>query len=791
MQVKVSASVRSAFRWVRKRVSIVWLRRILGGLVVLIIAFIVFIQPPSSAPQDALRILDRNGRLLYEVRGDEGLRQSLPYDRIPKHIIHAVTAIEDREFFEHHGVSAKAILRAAKQNVQEGRIISGGSTITQQLVKNLVKPTSRGYLYKAYEAILAFKLDHQLSKEQILTDYLNSSYFGHQAYGIAAAAKTYFGKDVSELSLSESTLLIGLLQSPSRYDPFRSIDRAKKRQAFVLQAMTDTNVITQAQADDAQAERIRLAPDVIDIEAPHFVMWVTSDETTEDYDDALRTTLDLSLQHEVETIVKNHIDRLKDKRVTSAAVVVLDAHTGDILSMAGSADYFDAEHDGAVNAAISQRQPGSAIKPFTYAAALMRGHTAATTVADVETQFFTQSGNPYIPRNYDYGYHGLVRYREALANSYNIAAVKVLERIGVESLMNLLRQAGITTVTETPGHYGLALTLGDAEVTLLELTQAYGVFARGGKTLSVRSRLDEPVSDGHQTLSQDVAWIISDILSDTQARLAEFGESDALSFPFPVAVKTGTTRNSRDNWTVGYTPDRIVGVWVGNADNSPMLGTSGVTGAGPIFHDVMMKAMQNIPHRNFEKPDNIVETRICKLSGKLATELCPHTMTEYFARGKEPNEWDDVYRRVRIDSRNGLLASDACDESFVHSAVFAIFPQEVEKWARENGLLQPPSDYSPLCSDHTVRDHGNIIITRPHNGSSFLIDPLIPEDAQQLILQASASSGIRQIEWFVDDRPAGIGQSPDFIRRVPLVKGPHTIKARSSDDEAVAYINVE
>ncbi len=738
--------------------------------------------------------------MLYEVRGqDSGSFKFVPLAQMPSSLVQAVIAIEDRDFYAHGGISLKAITRAAWQNITSGEIISGGSTLTQQAVRNRLHPTRRTFLYKIKEAFLALKLEQALSKEEILESYLNTSYFGHQAYGIAAAAKIYFGKSPQELSLAESAMLAGVLQSPSSLDPFVNMKRAKERQKRVLDAMREVH--PEIAYDEALQEPITLTKNRIAIRAPHFVMHV-QERSPASFEQAghLRTTLDLDLQADIEAIVRRKLEELKDKNVTSSAVVVLDAKTGDVLSMVGSADYFDTEHDGAVNVALSSRQPGSTIKPFTYALALMRGETAATTIADVETQFFTEEGNPYTPRNYDYGEHGLVRYREALANSYNIAAVKVAEKVGVPALLSFLKSAGIGTFTQAPDHYGLALTLGDAEVTLLDLTAAYGMFARGGVTLVPRMMAADPVQAGTRVLDAKVAWLISDILSDNQARLPEFGEDGPLSFGVPVAAKTGTTRNSRDNWTIGYSADVVVGVWVGNADNSPMRGTSGVTGAGPIFHDVMVTALKRYPPASFAQPSGIVRQQICRMSGKLPTPDCPQSIFEFFVAGTEPKEKDDLFRAVIIDTRNGLLASATCDPQFTKRQVFAVFPPEVKTWARESGWPSVPTAESPLCAGkegiegkerqesskssipslHSLPALPSFVhILSPQPNDSFKLDILIPDEHEFVIFKAQASDEITTIDWFVDGKKVGTGSAPDFRFAWRPIRGTHRIEAKN------------
>jgi penicillin-binding protein 1C len=734
-----------------------------------------------------VRILDRNEKLLYEKRrSDFGSQIFLESEKIPQNIIDAIIAVEDKSFYSHSGISLKGIARAAWQNYSAGKIVSGGSTITQQLVRNRLEPEKRNYLYKAKEALLAIKLETRLNKEEILEAYLNSAYFGHQAYGIQAASQIYYEKNAAELSLAESAFLVGLIQSPSNYDPYKNYSAAKERQARVIDAMP----LTDEEKKELKKHPIKLGSGKIAIKAPHFVMWII-DRYGDINDTEIRTTLDLDLQMEIEQIVERHLEQLEDKNVSSAAVVILDAKNGDLLTMVGSADYFDAEHDGAVNVALSNRQPGSALKPFTYSLALKNGDTAATTIADIETQFFTQDGNPYIPRNYDYGYHGLVRYREALANSYNIPAVKVLEKVGVENLLHFLQKAGLTTLNQTPDHYGLALTLGDGEVKLLELTQAYGMLARDGKTLPVKTLLDEEAEESKRLLDEKIAWLITDILDDDIARLPEFGEGGPLEFGFPVAAKTGTTRNSRDNWTFGYTDNRVVGVWVGNADNTPMRGTSGITGAGPIFHDSMIAAMKNLSKKSFKQPEDIIQREICKLSGKLPTKYCPHKMMEWFINGTEPKDHDDLYSPVEIDSRNNYMAGQDCPGEFTETEVFVLFPPELKTWARENGWPSPPTRYSPLCLPREEKTGSWLTIEKPNKGESFLLDPMIPDENEKIILTASASDDIEEIEWYIDGKSIGTATPPSFHHEWQPEKGLHIITAKGKEEESRISITIQ
>ncbi len=730
------------------------------------------INPDNS---QSTQILDRNGKLLYEIRPENlGSRMPISLSEIPDKIQKLVINTEDKDFYSHNGVNPKSIARAIWQNWEAGEVISGGSTITQQLVRNRLQPEVRNYSYKISEIYYALRLEHIFSKDEILEQYLNSVYFGRQAYGINSASKAYFDKNPSDLSWAECAFLVGLIQSPNRTD----INQNLVRRDFILDSAYANNIFTDAEYGESKSEEIWLVDYHVPINAPHFVMWLV--ENFELNSEQIYTTLDLDLQNKIQEIVKEEIAKLEEKNVNSGAVIVLDSHTGEILSMIGSVDYFDIENDGAVNVATSPRQPGSALKPFTYALALENGATPATTVADIESRFQTADGNPYTPRNYDYRYHGLVRYREALANSYNIPAVKVVEKVGVQNLLNLLKASGIKTLNKSPEHYGLALTLGAGEVSLLDLTSAYGIFANDGNTLIPVALLNQekPISD--QVISSETAWLISDILADNNARLPQFGQNSALEFDFPVSAKTGTTRNSRDNWLIGFNSDYLVGVWVGNPDNAPMRDTSGVTGAGPIFHAVMSELAQHNPPKNFAKPAGIISKEICRISGMLPNEHC-ETILEYFRVGTEPKKEDDIYQKIRIDKRNNLLAGKNCPNDFVQEKVFMNFPSELEKWARENNYQTPPKRFSPLCPED--ENNKKIVITKPYHTDSFKLDPLVPDQNEKIIFEARAS--VENVDWYVDDEWVGQGSEPDYSFEWKPEKGSHkiTVKTQEHSDE--------
>lgn len=543
----------------------------------------------AMRPTETFKIFDRNGILLFESLDEaSGRSTTLGLEQIPESLKTAFLSIEDKRFYEHSGVDFRAILRAVWQNISTGEIVSGGSTITQQLVRNLVGINQkRTVSQKVKESLFALKISRFFSKDQLFEAYLNTIYFGGLAYGVEAASWQYFNKSAVNLDLAESALLAGLPQAPNRLNPFKHFDAAVKRQKEVLSAMLENNVITQDAYDGALEETLTLSYGSPSKKAPHFVDMVLSDlGYGQSLTGSLSTTLDYGLQERTETILQSDLSFLSHRGIGNAATVIIDIHTGGVLAMVGSADFSSRSIQGEVNVATSLRQPGSSIKPLVYAAAFEKGWTPETVIVDEPVQYSTPEGLPYSPKNFDLTYHGPVTTAQALSRSLNVPAVKTMDFVGVSSFLRLARLFGITTFTESPEHYGLSLALGSAEVTLVELTHATSVFARGGQQIPLVyavGKMPEPV----RVVSAQTAAFLSAILSNNELRLPEFGEENPLHFSFTVAAKTGTTRNFRDNWTIGFTDDYAVGVWAGNTRGEAMEGVSGISGAAPIFYKLM------------------------------------------------------------------------------------------------------------------------------------------------------------------------------------------------------------
>lgn len=645
------------------------------------------------------KILDRNGKLLYEIYSDKN-RTPINLSDLPPYVTQASIAIEDKNFYRHYGFDFGGMTRAVS-NIIFRRRLQGGSTITQQLVKVTLLTPKRTIYRKIREAILTIATEVVYKKDQILEMYLNHIPYGGTAYGIESASHTYFGKDAKELSLAEATLLAGLPAAPSAYSPFGSHpERAIQRQQEVLRRMVEEKFITQEQADKASNEELNYATKEINIKAPHFVFYVKdlladkySTQTIERGGLRVTTTLDLDLHEKAQASLSAEINKLTRYRVGNGAALITNPATGEILSMIGSRDYFNATQGGQVNVTIRERQPGSSIKPLNYATAFeTKKLTPGSMLLDVPTCFSVTGQPPYCPKNYDGTFRGPVQERFALGNSLNIHAVKTLAINTLDTFIATASAMGISTWKDT-SRYGLSLTLGGGEVTMLDLATAYGTLANQGvrvdpqpilkvedytgkvlesynpeETLEEVKNLTEINGDPDQfdvekkiqrVMHRAPAYLISHILLDNNARSAAFGtHSELVVGNQVVSVKTGTTNDLRDNWTVGYTPEFLVAVWVGNNDNTPMNRNlvSGVTGAAPIWNDIMRSVLLGRKPVWPEKPSDVVGTNICQISGLLPDPNAPcQTRFEYFWKGTEPKTLDNVIARdIWINPATGL-----------------------------------------------------------------------------------------------------------------------------------------
>lgn len=566
---------------------------------------------------------DRNGKLLYRFYEGKN-RTPVKLSDIPKSLIYATIAMEDKNFYSHFGVDFFGIVRATLSLIQDGEV-QGGSTITQQLIKNTLLTPERTVQRKIKEIILAFWAERIFSKDEILEMYFNEVPYGGATWGIAAASQTYFGKKVSDLNLAESAFLAGLPASPTTYSPYgTNPNLAKSRQAQALRRMVEDGFISQETSNQAFSEALDIKPPATEINAPHFVMYVRS-RLAEKYGERfvsqgglkVITTLDLNLQEKTEEIVSEEVEKIKNLKVSNGAALITDAKTGQILSMVGSKNYWDT-NGGNFNVTTALRQPGSSIKPVTYATAFRLGFSPGNTLLDTPVSF-KNFWETYTPSNYDGKFRGPVSVRTALASSLNVPAVKMLSLVGLPEMLRTARELGITTLNDV-NRYGLSLTLGGGEIKMVDMMAVYGAFSQMGKRHTLKEVLkitdtkgniieDNTGPDGETVIQPAVAYLITDILSDNKARTPVFGSNSLLNIPgHQVAVKTGTTDNKRDNWTFGYTPEFVVGVWVGNNDNSPMDPrlASGITGAAPIWNRIMNEILKDRIPVAFQKPEGVI-----------------------------------------------------------------------------------------------------------------------------------------------------------------------------------------
>jgi penicillin-binding protein 1C len=694
-------------------------KKLLGTAAVAFVAIAVWIrcgQVPEIRSETTATILDRNGEVLYEPLSSRGSRTTW-VTAVPEHVAKATIAAEDRRFERHIGIDPVSVLRALAHNVRARGVVEGGSTITQQVAKQLLAPSSRTWSAKLREAVVALRLEHRYSKREILALYCNLVPYGQQTNGIARASDRYFGCSPDQLTIAQAAYLAALPQRPG------SPKRAAARQQLVLRRMHDLGMITNDEYKTATAERLVFDRGNRRLIAPHFVQHVLQRSRRSG---EIVTTLDATLQRQVQGIIAAHRQELLRHGAHSTAVVVLDNRTGEWLAWEGSGDYFGEDFGGAIDGVTTPRQPGSTLKPFTYAVAFEKGMTPATVIADVPSHFATaESGVVYTPRNYDGRFRGPLRARAALAGSENVPAVAVLAQVGPETLLRFLRRSGFTGLARTADYYGVGLTLGDAEVTLEQLVSAYAALARGGVAISPHALKGSPAPTT-RVLSQRTAFWVTDILSDEHAREYVFGSGGSLDFPFPVAAKTGTSQAYHDNWTIGYTRDITVGVWVGNFDREALRNSSGITGAAPIFHDVMLAAVRRTGVDEaaiVDRPDDLEQQPVCALSGLRPSLHCPNV----------ESEWLPSANRVEFCS-----------------------------WHRAE-VVELPGEYRGTTSARTAAPK-RLRVLSPANGATYLIDPTLKREFQALRLRANTD-----VEWTVD------GKRCDG--EWPLYGGKHTITA--------------
>lgn len=780
---------------------------LIAGILFTVFAFVIFAKdlpsPTRLTERDSslsTKIYDRNDKLLYDIYGDKN-RALVKWNELPKYVKDATIAIEDKDFYKHKGFSIVGIARASV-SILFFRDIQGGSTITQQVVKNTLLSPEQTLTRKLKEFFLAVQVERKYTKDEILQIYLNEVPYGGTAWGIEAAAQTYFSKEAKDLTLTEAVVLAGFPQRPSFFSPYGTNPEAYKGRAEdVARRMREDGYITEEQEEQLKSEitaGIQFAPNDEGISAPHFVFYVRellSEKYGEKFVEQgglrVKTSLDLELQDKAQRIVKEEVDKLSDFRVGNGAAVVMDPTKGEILAMVGSKDYFAKDYDGQVNVSTALRQPGSALKPFTYVTGFKAGYTPSTVIMDVLTEFPGGQGQPpYKPVNYDGKYRGPQQVRFALGNSLNVTAVKMTALVGVKNMLRTAYDSGIKSLEPTDENlkrFGLAITLGGGEVKLLELTNGYATLANEGKhiepiaILEVRDKSGKILEeikdrDEKQVIGEEESFLISHILSDNNARSAVFGPSSLLNVPGrTVAVKTGTTDDKRDNWAVGYTPSVAVGVWVGNNDNSPMNPAiaSGVTGATPIWNKIMREATANKPAEGFTKPDNVVALEIDAVGGGLPCREHPKR-SEYFKKGTEPTR--DCLVQKTLDGREYFVFLEFDP---VSSDGRNRWQEAIDEWVKtQDSKYQPPSELKnePTKNPDDIKVH----IRKPDNDK---------EANNPVEVEADIETGrkITKAEFYVDgtlrDTKSGSASNVKFSYNFsPANKGKHKVRVKAYNE---------
>lgn len=740
----------------------------------------------------SVQITDSGGRDLYEMRGPE-YRQArwVPLREISHWLLLTTIFKEDRSFLLHHGIDPRALVQSLWSNLRHRRVVRGASTITMQTAKIVSRRSRRTLWRKAVEAVMALKMEILHDKQEILELYLNRVYYGNQQFGCEAAARFYFGRSASELSLAQSAYLTVVMPSPSASNPLRRSGDVQRRAQALLAAMARRGWIDREAYEIARRERVETIRPPRPFWAPQFVQRVLSEQGNAVYGlSRITTSLDLGMQREAGGILQANLAFLRDRGVHQGAVLVLDNATGQWLVWVGSADYWDERYGGQIDGCDILRQPGSALKPFLYATAFRHGFQPASILPDIRQSYRDTNNIFYVPKNYTREYSGPQRARVALGSSLNQPAVFLLSRIGTPIFMQSLHNFGFASLDRGDRYYGLGLALGSGEVTLRELVRAYAVLARGGVDLPPRSvlgrfnargePLDEEAPTARRVIDERTAYLVSSILSDNNARGLGFNEESPLAFPYQVAAKTGTSEGYRDNFCVGYTRRFTVGVWVGNFTGSEMYNVSGVSGAGPIFHAVMdmlhHRRLGGLPYgeRSLEPaPQGMVKVRICPLSGMMPSGDCPNSVEEWFLPENEPHIACDWHVLVAVDKRNSRLAGMDTPPQQVDTRLFFRVPALFSQWAAENDMPPPPREISHL-------GRWEFKISNPANGGILQSLPDLPPQFQSIRLQLKTDLRRGVVHWLVDDQPLAAATWP-FQVRWPIRRGTHVITARCDD----------
>jgi penicillin-binding protein 1C len=718
---------------------------LVSGLLLRTLPYLAPIHAADLVQDDqAVEFRDRNGLPLGTLlTRDQDHTAVVRLNDVSPHLIQAILAAEDQRFYHHGAIDPKAGMRAIAEAIQARQIVSGASTITMQLAR-MIEPIPRTAWGKVQEIWLSWRLVAGMSKDNILQAYLNRLPMGGNIYGVEAAARVYFGVPARDLNLAQASLLAALPNDPNFLNPYERWPSLKKRQAYVLNRMLQDRYITQSQRDRALAEAVKLQPRQQGIlAAPHFLFW-TASQLPKHHPSQIRTTLDLPLQQFVEAQARQVIDALAANNVHQAAAIVLDNRTGTVLAYVGSVDYFASSQMGQNDGVQALRQPGSTLKPFLYQLALEKRMIQPNTVlADIPTYYAIPGAKLYRPTDYSETFQGPVRVRLALANSLNVPAVRVLEKVGVGAFLDRLHQLGFSHLNQSPEYYGLGLTLGSGEVSLWQLAQAYLLMAKQGQSKSLRPST-------YSSYSASTWALITDMLSDRHARAKSFGVDSVLSLPFPAAVKTGTSSDFRDTWTVGFTTDYTVATWVGNFTGEPMRQVSGVTGAAPLWSRIMLHLHEHREPAALPAPQDLVQRPICALSGLRPTAACPTIVQEYFYREDltaYEQHPDTFYQTVSNDKQQYRLN----------------LPPEYNEWL---AMQQQPA-LAP----------GTLRIVSPRSGDYFLANP--DTSANQRLEFRLADTPNKSVEWWLNGEKIATQTAGTFFWT--MRSGNWTLQARSGE----------
>jgi len=740
--------------------------------------FLIYLNFPKvkihkeGAYKESLRIYDRNGILLYETLSEDMSKSVwITPNNIPPLVEGAVISSEDKRFYKHSGIDPYALLRAFWTDLKSFSIKQGGSTITQQTAKLIIKRKGRNPFLKIWEFFLSLKIEYQLSKKEILSLYLNLAPFGKNIVGIKKASEVYFHSPLENLTPAQIAYLAAIPKSPAFYNPAKNYLNTKKRQEKILERMRALGYISKEECKNAKEEKIEIVKNPSPFNAPHFVERV-KEEMKGKKERIVLTTIDYNLMKKISFVIDSKREILEKIGAKNVAVVVLDNKKGEFLAWEGSGNYFSDEEGSKIDGVVTPRQPGSALKPFLYALAFEKGYLPSSVLPDIPSSFETsKEGSYYNPRNYDNKFRGPLLARMALAGSINVPAVYLITGIGIDNFIGLLKSGGITTIDKSADYYGAGLALGNAEVRLDELSSLYSTLARGGIYIKPTKFLDERSSEEKRIISLESAFLVTDILSDNKAREFSFGRRSALEFPFKVAAKTGTSEGYHDNFAFGYNKEITVGVWVGNFDRKPLKYSSGVSGAGPIFHNVFLEAINYLrggepqPFEEIiEPPKNLKKIELCALSGLSASENCPSKIKDYVFNNKKTEKcnWHKKFGKK----------------------VYTIYPEIYQSWAKENGLYKE----IPEQLINNLRRSSKLKIVSPMADALFLYDPTIPKKYQGIYLEALGGEG--KLKWLVDGIEFKTVKKGEKVF-YEFSKGEHTIEViDEKNNKAVSKITV-